>query len=278
MIFAAALSAACSGNSAGASSDPLLTDTISVADSMQYSGSTAEVTISGIYPAYGERQLVDSVRAWLADCLSWGTFTSDQPLIHASRQEIANGQRLIDHVNSKLLASAKRDFIYLAGDSIKTGYEYQISFAPDFRSDSLLTYEYATYCYLGGAHGSSVRRVATFVVPTGKLLTFSNTFMPATRAALMDMIKKALWEQYFKPLMAESGGAETLKEALLIDPDDMELPICGPQFGANGITFTYGQYEIAPYSSGMPCCTIPYSELRSLLRPEVLEILPNARR
>lgn len=272
---AAMLTAACSGSGSGVQTDALLTDTVTVADSMAYSGSTAEVTISGLYPSSGGApRLTDSVRAWLADCLSWGTFTTEEPLIHASRQEIANGQLLIDHVNRKLLAAAKRDFIYLAGDSVKAGYEYQINFAPDFRSDSLLTYEYSTYCYLGGAHGSSVSRAATFVVPTGELLTYDNVFRPESRRELIEMVRTAVWEQYLSPLAAQEGGGASLKETLLIDPDALELPICGPQFGPEGITFTYGQYEIAPYAAGMPSCTLSYSRLKPLMRPSIISLLP----
>lgn len=275
LAVAAALVAACDGKGKGSATEVLLTDTITVADSMNYSESTAEVTISGLYPAGGVQPMVDSVRLWLSECLSWGTFTTDVPLIHASRREITDGQLLIEHVNQKLLAAAKRDFIFLAGDSIKAGYEYQINFTPNFRSDSLLTYEYSTYSYQGGAHGNAVVRAATFVVPAGKRLTFDNIFLPGTTREVIAMIRSGLWEQYFKPSADREGAPTTLKGSLLIEPDDMQLPICGPQFGADGITFVYGQYEIAPYAAGMPSCTLPYSSLRNLLRPEILPLLPS---
>lgn len=275
LTVAAALVAACDGKGKGSATEVLLTDTITVADSMIYSESTAEVTISGLYPAGGVLPMVDSVRLWLSECLSWGTFTTDVPLIHASRREITDGQLLIEHVNQKLLAAAKRDFIFLAGDSIKAGYEYQINFTPNFKSDSLLTYEYSTYSYQGGAHGNAVVRAATFVVPAGKRLTYENIFLPGTFREVIAMVRNGLWEQYFKPSVDRKGAsATTLKSSLLIEPDDMELPICGPQFGAEGITFTYGQYEIAPYAAGMPSCTLPYTALRPLLRSEILPLLP----
>lgn len=264
----------CSGNGVGTDSRALMTDTISVADSIDYSGSTAEITISGQYPSAGAVHLVDSIRQWLADCLSWGTFTTDEPLIHASRQEIANGRRLIDHVSTKLRAVAKRDFIFLAADSIKVGYEYQINFAPEFESDSLLTYVYNTYCYLGGAHGSAISRAATFVVSTGRRLTYENAFKPGCRQEIIALVRNAIWRQYFRPTLAGEGAPATLKESLLIEPEAMDLPICGPEFGEKGVTFTYGQYEIAPYSAGMPACTLPYSEISSLLNPDVLPLIP----
>lgn len=269
-----AATTACNQNAAGTDAPALTTDTITLADSLNYEGSTAEVTINGRYPAAGAQALVDSARQWLAESLSWGTYSTDKPLIRPTQAQIANGAKLIDHVCGKLLASAKRDFIYLAADSIKTGYEYQITFAPAYEGDSLLTYEYNTYCYLGGAHGGAVARVATFTVPGGRLLTYANTFLPDRRKELIMMVRNALWQQYFRPTAGDEGAPSTLREALLIDPDSLDLPICGPQFGPTGVTFTYGQYEVAPYAAGMPACTLPYAELRPIMCPEVLPLLP----
>ncbi|MCM1309930.1 MAG: RsiV family protein [Bacteroides sp.] len=274
LLFGAALIAACSGNGRGDNTPAVVNDTITIADSMSYSGSTAEITINGLYPAPGRQPLVDSIRAWIADCLSWGAFTTEKQIIHASRQEIADGRRLLDHVNQKLLAAAKRDFIYLEGDGVTAGYEYQINFGPDFQSDSLITYEYQTYSYQGGAHGGAILRAATFVIPSGKRLTFGNVFRPEARKELINMVRNGIWQQYFQPAKGQDGVPQTLKEALLIEPEALDLPICGPQFGAEGVTFTYGQYEIAPYASGMPSCTLPYSQLQSMMRPEILPLLP----
>ncbi len=274
LVAMAALAAACSGDGSSTGLEVILTDTIMVADSIDYAGSTAEVTIYGLYPSGGEQSVADSIRAWLADCLSWGTMNLNERLIHVSRQEAADGKKLIEHVSRKLLASAKRDFIYFAGDSIKAGYEYQINFAPSYVTDSLVTYEYDTYAYLGGAHGGSVLRAASFIVPSGERLTYENAFLPGVRQELTAMIRRGIWQQYFQPSAANEGAPASLKDALLIDPETMELPVCGPQFGSKGITFTYGQYEIAPYAAGMPSCTLPYSELRALLRPEVIGLLP----
>jgi len=276
-MAALALTTACGQKTGDSDAPALLTDTVTMADSLVFGGSTAEVTINGRYPAGGEPALVDSTRRWLAECLSWGTYYSnDKPLIAPTSAQIADGGKLIGHVGKKLLATAKRDFIFLAADSISVGYEYQISFAPVYEGDSLLTYEYSTYCFQGGAHGGAVARVATFTVPDGRLLTYSNSFLPDRRNELVSKVRNALWQQYFQPSAVNEGAPKTLSEALLIDPDSLQLPICGPQFGPAGVTFTYGQYEVAPYSAGMPSCTLPYSELRALFRPEIVPLLPSS--
>ena len=37
---------------------------------------------------------------------------------------------------------------------------------------------------------------------------------------------------------------------------------------AEGINYSYNQYEIAPYSMGVIDVTVPYSELKNILLPE----------
>lgn len=45
-------------------------------------------------------------------------------------------------------------------------------------------------------------------------------------------------------------------------------------FGANGLVFIYPLYELASYAEGESELTVPYSELRELLKPEYLPSLP----
>jgi len=40
---------------------------------------------------------------------------------------------------------------------------------------------------------------------------------------------------------------------------------------ADGLALTYDPYTIAPYSFGRPTIMIPYSELKGILRPELLQ-------
>lgn len=266
----------CSCKPTAAPDGPVLTvDSISLADSISYGNSSAEVTISGQYPDSGATALVDSTRFWLANCLSWGAFSGDKAVIKPTKAEINNPRQLLTHLAKQLLASAKRDFIefdYSVPDS-RFGYEYQINFEPTFMSDSLVTYVYSAYGYQGGAHGMSVTRAATFVAPTGLMLTYDNTFLPDRRKELIARIRTALWDQYFRPTAADPSSPASIDEALLINPQELDLPICGPQFGPDGITFTYGQYEIASFAAGMPSCTLKYTDLHPLLQAWVLPLI-----
>lgn len=275
MAAASALLLAASCGNHTVTSGPVLTvDSLGINDSLSYGRCSAEVTIAGLYPDSGATPLVDSVRNWLNECLSWGTFSGQKPIIMPTRAEMAKPQSLINHLSSKILASAKRDFIeFDYEDDISVGYEYQIYFEPAYQSDSVLTYTYNTYCYLGGAHGSSANRVASFAIPSGVLLTYDNVFLPDRRKELIARIRNGLWSQYFSPTVSEPSA--TLADVLLINPADLELPASGPEFGPGGITFTYGQYEIAPYSAGMPSCTLRYTDLHPLMQAWVIPLISN---
>ena len=64
-----------------------------------------------------------------------------------------------------------------------------------------------------------------------------------------------------------------LKEWLLLESDIIPFPAMSPEPSDEGLVFTYGQYEIAPYVAGMPNFTIPYADIEQYLTPEAKAIL-----
>lgn len=253
----------------------LETQILEIADSLRYGNNTAEVTISGQFPTAGRDPLAGACRNWLCNCLTWGAYSTQKPIIHASQTERANPERLLAHLSKKILDSARRDFISHPEDpKLGLGYEYKIQFEPEWVSDSIVSYEYSAYCYMGGAHGGTVTRTASFAVSTGELLTYDNAFIPSRRRELISLIRQNLWTLYFQPMnRGDQTAPKDLADVLLIKPQDLQLPSINPQFLPNGIEFTYGEYEIAPYSDGMPSCVIPYDQLRPLLSPLALQLL-----
>lgn len=276
MVAIAAAGLACGCKPSAENQGPVLAaEAVELTDSLNYGRSSAEVTIAGQYPDSGVPVLLDSCRQWLAECLSWGAFSTSKPLIHPTRAEIAEPNRLLAHLAKKILDSARRDFIEFESEpDLNAGYEYQISFEPTWISDSIATYSYTAYCYLGGAHGSTISRVASFATSTGRTLTFAEAFQPGRRKELIAKIRQGLWSQYFQPLCAaDPEGPQSLDDVLLINPNELELPACNPSFGPDGVTFIYGQYEIAPYAAGQPACTIAYSELTPLMTERAANLL-----
>lgn len=249
----------------------LVTDSVHFADSLVLGGCKATASVAGLYPVKGGKTLLDSLHYWLGEQMSTDMQNSTKKLFKPTADELADGQELAKGFVSASLRQALQDFTGFVADSVSTTYEYNCNFSPAFESDSLTTYSMGTYVYFGGAHGGVYGISQTFVNSTGEQLTANKVFSQDNRPKLIDLLRRELWSQYFK---AESPEGSTLRDALLIDPDTLPLPATPPAFLADGVAFTYQQYEIACYAAGMPSCIIPYSTIRPLVRPQIQPLLP----
>jgi len=129
-------------------------------------------------------------------------------------------------------------------------------------TDKFLTYELATDEYMGGAHGAFTQTAQTFRKSDGRRLGWDvvkGWGTPEMNTLVKDGLKK-----YF-----DVQTDEQLRSNLLTDIDLLPCPVTPPIFGPDGITVRYQQYEIAPYSAGLPECTIPYAQLKSLMSPRL---------
>lgn len=72
----------------------------------------------------------------------------------------------------------------------------------------------------------------------------------------MPLIREGLMRQYF-----DVETAQEFKDALLIDPDTLPLPVTPPYFMPDGFHVVYQQYEIACYAAGLPGCVLPYDSV-----------------
>ena len=126
------------------------------------------------------------------------------------------------------------------------------------------------YVYMGGAHGGvSGAGYLTFKTATGYLFTqflkeeAEDRLQPALRKGLM---------RYFEE--NETGlNEEQLEKMLFIKAGWIPLPEQLPYPTAEGLVFTYQQYEIAPYAMGMPSFTLPYDVLMPYLTSDAVKLL-----
>lgn len=274
------MAVSCSNGKTSGSGDSdaeFATDSVAVADSLTIGSNDAKATIAGMYPHEGQGALGDSVRAWLAKVMEESTaFSPDAPAAGVAAPT-ADGMTLITACRDSAMAMMRgnlTDLVESGFTDISMSNEIDITFGPTYQSDRLLTYYLTSYAYMGGAHGGTMAYNATFDKSNGEILTYDKIFLPESRQALIDMIKGGLWTQYFCPEGDDS--IHDLSEALLIDPNSLELPAMLPAFGPEGVAFTYGQYEIAPYAAGMPSCILSYDSLRPFMRPDVAALLPDS--
>ena len=270
LIAAIAVVTLCSTTMIAAESNnaAFIAKTITSERKVEVGSGYVSVKISGQYPQSGNAELLTAVRYWLAGFLSHAN-QGEQPMFATPPELLGNGRMLLRRCSNALIRTSEAEMRGPDGEDWGCPYEFDISFAPSYNSGKLLTYTFSEYMYLGGAHGSTLLVGQTFNAENGEMLTNENVFLPDKKADLLDLIRNALWEQYFKKHFPDGS----LASGLLIDPEDLDLPAGNPQFGKSGISFVYQQYEIAPYSMGHPSCTIPYSELRNFLSPQTLKLI-----
>ncbi len=242
----------------------IATDSISTTDSITIGDSHASVCIAGQYPSSHDA-ISDSIRLWIATAVNHTASYTGEEITPLSPAIIADGQKLIDICADSLMTQATRDFTDLMANSYSTSYEYDVKFGISYTSSKITSCYCTSYGYQGGAHGGTTAINASFRLNDGLLLDYDNTFTPQGIADLIDILREEIWKQYFEPDCHDCNMADVL----LINPLELKLPATLPLFGPDGITFTYQQYEIAPYAAGMPSCTIPYDTLRPLMHPDI---------
>lgn len=131
-------------------------------------------------------------------------------------------------------------------------YYYTIEGSPvESRSDSILSYQTVTDCFLGGAHGIYAIQYYNFDRRTGKLLNIQD-IVPAEKEML---VLKAMEEQ-----LCEDWDASDLA-----DLQEMTgITMLGDLYLTNNfllkgdsIEFLFNVYEIAPYAAGLISVTLP---------------------
>ena len=128
------------------------------------------------------------------------------------------------------------------------------------------------YVYMGGAHGGvSGAGYLTFNRSDGSLLT--EIIDRSKVAALQPVLRRGLLEYFRDDCGEKEVTPQNLDEYLLLGGEDIPLPVWEPYPGEDGLTFTYQQYEVAPYAAGMPAFTVSYEEIGKFLSPAAASLL-----
>lgn len=156
-----------------------------------------------------------------------------------------------------LYQSAAEEYEY----SVKNGYpvrmfEAVVAFNVTYNMDCTLSLYFDRYEYTGGAHGMTVRYSDTWDVKEARRIELAEIF-PGYRSEINGIITADIAEQ----IEAGSGSyfddyEKNLEE--YFNPENFYL-------NGGGLVVYFQLYEIAPYASGIPEFTIPYS--RSVFKP-----------
>lgn len=164
------------------------------------------------------------------------------------------------HCRTVLYAQAAEQVLYdPEGQFPIVPYEAILNFAVTYNGDCVLSLYFDRYEFMGGAHGNTVRFSDTWGLQTGKRLPVSAFIAQPIyyKTYLIDKIIEQMGQNvtsgqatYFEP--RESNAIETFQgKNYFLAP--------------KGLVVYYQQYDISPYSSGIPNFLIPYS--RTVLKP-----------
>ncbi|MBL6444871.1 DUF3298 and DUF4163 domain-containing protein [Fulvivirga sp. 29W222] len=133
------------------------------------------------------------------------------------------------------------------------------------RNDSLIvSLELAADMYTGGAHGSYYLQYLNFDVKTGNKLAFESLFVPNFGDKLNDIVELEFRKKYdIKPNQDLSDEGFQFENGKYYNDNNFALL-------PEGIKFYYNSYEIAPYSKGPSEILVKYTDLKGLLKENLM--------
>ncbi len=121
-------------------------------------------------------------------------------------------------------------------------------------SDGMVSYIVTHFSYRGGAHGITSEIAYNFDLKTGETVAESDFFSPGYEEPLSRLLTARLPESLETPA----------------DTSMMFIREIGPNgnfsVSEDGVTYIYNHYEIAPYAMGIIRVTLPWDDVRELLK------------
>lgn len=154
------------------------------------------------------------------------------------------------------------------GMSERLGWNIEIDGKVYFQSNGLVSVGLKSTGFLGGAHPLTQVYYYNFDLHTGQVLKVTDLLAQPTAAEKLNQ----MGEKYFRQ-------ARDLKPTADLEGEGLEFPKKHFQLNNNfcftpqGMIFYFNPYEIAAYAYGPTKITIPYAELKPLLKAAVVKDL-----
>ncbi|MBR1547561.1 MAG: DUF3298 domain-containing protein [Prevotella sp.] len=239
------------------------------------------------WPTAGHRPLVNAVRNYICEQLASMPYGDEKPKV----THYTDGQAAADATaerHYKLLFDGKKEAL-ATGYAEGMAFSYLMQIEKLEESDRYVTYLTNQEGYNGGAHGYAMSTGITFRKSDGKRIAYTTEYNPDTESfrikqqtlfrdtnspKLYAIIKEGV-RSYFSDFESDVNTDQGLLDMLLnvSSVDSIPLPAYPPYFTSKGLCFTYQQYDIAPYSSGMPNFIVPYDKIRPLLTSDAASLI-----
>lgn len=161
--------------------------------------------------------------------------------------------QLSAYAQDRLYSEAVTDFISRQQEGFPfSPYELQRPFTQTYGQSYVLSLYLDEYVFTGGAHGNTLRTADTRDARTGEKIPLSALFRPGVdyeERILAVVIAEAERRAEAEPGTYDEDVAKLVVESF--NPSSFYLTPAG-------IVIFYQQYEIAPYSTGIPTFLVPY--------------------
>lgn len=217
--------------------------------------------LSADYPTGGTGTVNQNIREWINEELG-GTYNGD----------LKDGRKVLEFYGKAYVEQVKKNIAEIGENTALEHYTYIVEFDKAFETDAFVTYTSEVYEYAGGAHGSTMKGGEIFRKEDDRKIGW-DMFTTEGKEALRNMLKDGLMKDYF-----EVKDEEEFYNMLLVDNARYAFPLpeTAPIFMSDGVQFIYQQYEIAPYASGIPACTLSYESLKDLFTTTMKPLIESA--
>lgn len=135
-------------------------------------------------------------------------------------------------------------------------YEVRQDYTITYNQDDILSLYYDQYLYTGGAHGNTERYSNTWNLKTGNIMKLKQLFLcvPNYKQRMIKAINSSIKGQ---SIIGKSGYFEDYKQNVTKEFNENNFYL-----SPNGVIVFFQQYEIAPYSSGIPQFLLPFDIMK----------------
>lgn len=124
--------------------------------------------------------------------------------------------------------------------------------------DDFVLIDTTNYDYIGGIHGNAGLGTTIYKMHPFRKVTLPDLFGQKVDYKLIsDLCQLKLYQSL------QAGDTKFVNGGTEAAEDSFACYSIGP----DGITFTFQQYQVAPYSEGMPSVTLTWGELNPLIKP-----------
>jgi hypothetical protein len=129
------------------------------------------------------------------------------------------------------------------------------------QDSSLVAIELGGYSYRGGAHGGSITTFINWDTKATKNLTLNDILIEAYQDTLSSVAETIFRQQEKLTPTASLANDYFFTDAKFALNNNFAItPV--------GLKFVYNQYEIKPYAAGQTTLLVPYTKIKSIIKPK----------